>query len=221
MVNVIGKTLIGLGSWSNWRLMIGIYCSWVWRKRTASMLWINGDIEWTWIVSLRYVGRSCFVCRIQDVYRTCRLERDLRSPKFQKTQWLRIQTYPNKDFVVLSFFGQILTTFFLTPNCCWKSTCPYCNLLRSTLQHLTTRWFSNGMTTLKTSCSAFNCSLWMYFSWIGVPKAPGLFALHRSFPVKHSSPTSRQLGWSNGRSGRNNRSFWKYDTRNRVWHSFL
>lgn len=215
MVSTIGKTSIGLGSWSNWRLMIRIYCSWLWRKRTASMLWINGDIEWTWSVSLRYAGQSCTVCRIQDVYRTCRLERDLRSPKFQKTQWLRIQAYLKKDVVVLSFsLGKC------SPHSFWPQTVVENKRAHTatlyvqdgSINILTTWWFSNGMTTLKTSCSASNCSLWMYFSLIGVPKAPGLFALHRSFPVKHSSPTSRQLGWSNGRSGRNNRSIWKYDT---------
>ena len=178
------------------------------------MLWINGDIEWTWIVSLRYVGRSCIVCRIQGVYRTCRLERDLRRPKFQKTQWLRIQTYPNKDFVVLSFLlGKI------SPHSFWPQTVVENKRAHTatfyvqdgSINILTTWWFSNGMTTLKTSCSASNCSLWMYFSLIGVPKARGLFALPRSFPAKHSSPTSLQLGWSNGRSGRNNRYM-------KIWH---
>lgn len=144
------------------------------------MLWINGNIEWTWIVSLRYVGQSCIVYRIQDVYRTCRLERDLWNPKFQKTQWLRIQAYPNTVFVVLSFYWANSHHILSDPKLLLKNKRAHTATLYiqdGSINILTTWWFSNGMTTLRTSCSAFNCSLWMYFSWIGVPKAPGLAAL--------------------------------------------
>ena len=168
--------------------MLQIYCSWVWRKRTASMLWINGDIERTWIVSLRYAGRSCIVCRIHSgCLQICRTWKrpSLWSPKFQTSQWFRIRT--KILFCWVSYLGHILTALFLTTHSRWKWKCSKCAsevYRRTKMQPSKLKmgslpwWFSNEtespIVRLHLQVPTVRCGCTFHiFQWIGKPKSTG------------------------------------------------